>query len=444
MQPIIKVENLNVIYFLGKTNEVRALSDINLEIYPGEFIIFFGPSGCGKSTMLYSIAGLERNIQGNIYIDNKNIATFAPKELDEYHQKKIGMIFQAFYLINSLTVLGNVVLPQVFIKGDKKEREKRAMELLDRFGVKSQADKLPNKLSGGQQQRVAICRALINDPDILFADEPIGNLDSAVAQEVMNLLKDLNKNHKKTVILVTHNPSFLHYANRVVYIRDGRLIEIKTNEPIEKIAGAKEETKTSISKDLELLARTYSSISGGQFGNLLIPFKAKQIVAEVFLGMTSEEIDKIEKKVEHLLMMGLVAENDVLRFLDDNVEKGGLGLNRTTALKLVERIKNIVKEIKVLEKEEEKIRNKEILDKGEEILEIRRYLLESFELKIQSSEVLNIIDQAIKERITNQIDRNAFQKKMDIPIKQGGVGLDKRTARKVASRLELLILGKYK
>lgn len=444
MQPIIKVENLNVIYFLGKSNEVRALSDINLEIYPGEFVIFFGPSGCGKSTMLYSIAGLERNIQGNIIIGDKNLALFKPKELEEYHQKKIGMIFQAFYLINSLTVLGNVVLPQIFIKGNKKEREKKALELLDRFGVKSQADKLPNKLSGGQQQRVAICRSLINDPDILFADEPMGNLDTVAAQEVMNLLKDLNKNHKKTVILVTHNPSFLSYANRVFYIRDGRLIETKVNEPIAEMASLKEESKVSISKDLELLARTYSSISAGQIGSLLIPFKAKQIVTEVLLGMTSEEIDKIEKKVEALLMMGAIAENEVLSFLDDNVEKGGLGLNRATALKLFEKIKDIAEEINLLSKEEEMFKKNQITDKGEEVLQIRRYLLELFNINISSSIVLSIIDEAISERLENKIDRSEFQKKMDIPIKKGGVGLDKRTARKVSRRLELLILGKYK
>jgi putative ABC transport system ATP-binding protein len=445
MQPIIKVEKLNVIYFLGKSNEVRALSDINLEIFPGEFIVFFGPSGCGKSTLLYSIAGLERNIEGNIFIDNKNLAEFSQKELETFHQTKIGMIFQAFYLISSLNVFDNVVLPQIFIRKNRKEREAKANELLDHFGVKSQADKLPMKLSGGQQQRVAICRSLMNDPDILLADEPLGNLDSTSAQEVMHLLKDLNSRHKKTVILVTHNPAYLIYAHRIFYMKDGRVIETKVNESIdETVISSKELSKQSISKDLELLARTYSSLSSSETGGLLIPFKAKQIVSEALLEMSSDDISKIEKKVERLLMFGLGIEGDLLRFLDDNIEKGGLGLDRRTAVKLAEKIKNIVKEIKVLEQNEEKLKKKEIIDIKEEILEIRHYLLEAFDVNIENTLALERISRLIKDRLVNKIDRVAFGKNLDLPIKKGGVGLDKRTAQKVSRRLELLILGKYK
>ena len=177
-EPIIKIKELNVVYFMGKSNEVHALRNINLEIYPGEFIIFFGPSGCGKSTLLYSIAGLETNINGNIMLNGKDIASMKQKELEDFHRQKIGMIFQAYYLISSLSVANNVVLPQIFIEKNRIERKKKALELLQHFGVSGEADKLPSELSGGQQQRVAICRSLMNDPEVLLADEPVGNLDS--------------------------------------------------------------------------------------------------------------------------------------------------------------------------------------------------------------------------------------------------------------------------
>jgi ABC-type lipoprotein export system ATPase subunit len=149
-KPIVKAEKLSVIYFLGRPNQVNAVADINLEIMPGEFIIFFGPSGCGKSTLLYSIAGLERNIQGDIFIDGKNLAKFNNKELDNHRQHTIGMIFQAYYLISSLSVFNNIILPQFSLNSKKKEREQKAAELLKFFGVSEQKDKYPNELSGGQ------------------------------------------------------------------------------------------------------------------------------------------------------------------------------------------------------------------------------------------------------------------------------------------------------
>lgn len=444
IKPLIKVEKLNVIYFLGKSNEVPALRDINLEIYPGEFVIFFGPSGCGKSTLLYSIAGLETNIQGNIFIEEKNLSLFSPKELEDFHQKKTGMIFQAFYLINSLSVAGNVVLPQIFISKKKKEREKKAMELLDYFGVKNQADKLPSKLSGGQQQRVAICRALMNDPSILLADEPIGNLDSTSAQEVMRLLNELNKKQKKTIILVTHNPAYLNHAHRVFYMKDGRIIETKVNKHVDDVINAKAAETVSISKDLELLARTYSNISSSETGSLLVPFKAKQIVSEVLTGMTSEEISKIEKRVENLLTMGVKGSENIFEFLDIDPEKGGMGMNRRTAANLAEKINGIVEEIELLVEEENKLKERKVVDSSEEIVKIRQYLLDVFDLKIENIDVLKIIDKAIRERAANKIDHAAAQKIFDRPVKKGGAGMDRRTAKKMAQRLELLVLGKYK
>ncbi len=444
MQPIIKVEHLNVIYNLGKSSEYRALSDINLEIYPEEFVIFFGPSGCGKSTLLYSISGLETNIQGNVIVDGKNIALFDKKEILKFHRKTIGMIFQAFYLIASLTVQKNVALPQIFINGDKKERTKRALELLEYFGVGKQARKLPTELSGGQQQRVAIARSLVNDPAILMADEPVGNLDSKSSQDVMDMLKTLNEKEKKTVILVTHNPAFLSYAHRVFYLKDGHLIETRVNKNVHGVQIPVAENKPNISKELELLIQTFSSLSPNQIGNLLIPFKAKQIVAEALIGMTTEEIEKIEKKVENLLMTGVYDTESTFEFLDQSMEKGGADLDKRTARKLADKIKDIVGEIKRLETEENKIKMHITPDTGSEVMEVRHYLLDEYDVEIKNFIVLEVLDRAIKERLDNVIDRDTFRKRINAPLRRGGAGINKRTAKKMGKRLELLILGKYK
>jgi len=473
--PIIKIKDLDVIYFLGKSNEVKALQDINIDIYPEEFIIFFGPSGCGKSTLLYSIAGLETNIQGDIYIDERNIAELKAKDLEYLHQKKTGMIFQAYHLINSLSVMKNVILPQIFMGGDRKKRQNKAMELLDHFGVGVQADKLPSELSGGQQQRVAIARSLINDPDILLADEPVGNLDSHSANDVMHLLFDLNRKFKKTIILVTHNPAFLNFAHRVFYMKDGKVIETKVNEAVDQVVdlleigpdftaeGTGDKSKkdknkkdeetgededsvmsgSKISRELELLAKTYSSVTDNQFGNLLIPFKAKEIVAEVLTGLTSEEIEEIEKRVEKLLVSEIEDKDLILEYLDKDEKEGGLGANKKTAENFAERIKGIVGEIKFMKKKGKKQDAKKPSRSEEEITKVRHYLLDSFDVKIKKVKSIKVMNQAITDRLLDKIDGTEFQNILDLPLDKNGAGLDKRTAKKLTQRLELLILGKF-
>lgn len=444
MEPLIRVENLNVVYNLGKSSEYRALSEINLEIYPEEFIIFFGPSGCGKSTLLYSISGLERNIMGSIYISGRDIALYSEKETLEFHRKTIGMIFQAFYLIPSLTVVRNVTLPQVFMNQDKSGRRAKALDLLEYFGVKAHAYKMPTELSGGQQQRVAIARSLVNDPDILLADEPVGNLDSKSAMDVMDVLRNLNEKHKKTVILVTHNPAFLGYAHRVFYIKDGRLVDVKVNRKIAGLDLPSMEIKRNVARDLELLISTFSSLTPDQAGNLLIPFKAKQIVSEVLIQMTSEEVDRIEKQVESMLMTGIYEDDSTYQMLDQSEEKGGLGLDKRTAERISDKVKDIVKEIKLLEEEDKRIKDKMEKDSGGEVMQIRHYLLEQFEVKIENFVALEILDEAIRERLDSLIDLKTVEARLRAPIRKKGAGLSRNKAHKVAKRLELLILGKYK
>lgn len=441
VSPIIKTKNLNVIYFQGKSNEIRALQNINLEIYPGEFIILFGPSGCGKSTLLYSIAGLQPNMSGDINSCGVNLTSLTPKKLEYYYQKKIGMIFQAFYLINSITVQHNVMLPQIAIGGKRKERTEKTRQILEHFGVIGQARKLPLELSGGQQQRVAICRALINDPEILLADEPVGNLDTKSAHDVMFLLQELNQKQKKTVILVTHDPAYLTYAHRIFYIRDGKIIDTKVNKTPEQVKP--EELKISIPEELKLLMKTYSALTPNQISGLLIPFKAKQIVSDALTDMPLERTSSIAKEVESLLIGGGQIYDSIFNFLDEE-KNGGIGIDKRTANVLADKINSIIEEIKMLEGYAPACEGK-IADCLPDVAkQVCDYLLKTFEVNIKNEENIKVANKIIKERLDNKVDKDYVQKMLDITLKKGGAGIDKRIAKKMAQRLELLMLGKYK
>ena len=227
----IKTENVSVVYDRGRPSETKALIDANISIYKEDFAVIFGPSGCGKSTMLYAISGIERPTKGSIFVNEADITKFSPLESAKFHRSDIGMVFQAYNLIPTLTVVDNVALPQVFRGVSKEKRTLRAKILLQRFGILPQADKLPTELSGGQQQRVGIARALINEQPIIFADEPVGNLDSKSAKIVLDILYDLNQKDKKTIILVTHDPSLLKYATHIIYMKDGIIVGEKRFTP---------------------------------------------------------------------------------------------------------------------------------------------------------------------------------------------------------------------
>lgn len=212
------------------SNEV--LHGINMDIFSGEYVILFGPSGCGKSTLLNIIAGLETVTEGEVRIRDKDITKFNEHQLARTHRTKIGMVFQQFNLLKTLTVLENIALPQVFAGIRYKRRVRRAENLLKVFEFERFRNYNPNELSGGQQQRIAIARALVNNPWILLVDEPTGNLDSKSADEVMQLLKDLNEKSKRTILLVTHNPDYVSHPHRVLYMKDGQIVRSVVNRSI--------------------------------------------------------------------------------------------------------------------------------------------------------------------------------------------------------------------
>lgn len=220
----IKTEHLGVTYDLGQPSETKALYDINIAIDKEDFAVVFGPSGCGKSTLLYAISGIEKPTSGKIWVLDKDITQFTSLEAAKFHRLQISMVFQAYNLIPTLSVLDNVALPQIFRGVSRKIKYLRAKILLERFGILPQANRLPMELSGGQQQRVGIARALINEQPVIFADEPVGNLDSKSAKIVLDILYDLNIKDKKTIILVTHDPTLLKYATHIIYMKDGIVV----------------------------------------------------------------------------------------------------------------------------------------------------------------------------------------------------------------------------
>lgn len=216
---MIIVKNLSKIYG-SKDASVIALKDINLTIEEGLLTVILGKSGSGKTTLMNMIGGLDKPNSGSVIVDDVDICKLSAKDLANYRNKKIGFVFQSFYLEPSFTVLDNVCMPLMICGIGKKEREARGKEILIKLGLEEKINKKANELSGGQKQRVSLARALINNPDIILADEPTGNLDTKTGKEVMDILKDISKSGK-TVILVTHNLDDAKMADKIINIEDG-------------------------------------------------------------------------------------------------------------------------------------------------------------------------------------------------------------------------------
>ena len=220
---MIELKNVHKVYPMGEVS-VPALRGINLTIHPGEFVAIMGPSGSGKSTLMHLIGCLDLPSDGVVQLDGKDITELDEDTLAQIRGKKVGFVFQTFNLIPTLTAQENVELPLFFQGVPREKRRARAAELLRKVGLDGRLHHRPAQLSGGERQRVAIARALANDPEIILADEPTGNLDSESGEAILELLAQLHR-EGKTIILVTHNPEAAAYAQRIVRIRDGRLVE---------------------------------------------------------------------------------------------------------------------------------------------------------------------------------------------------------------------------
>jgi len=221
---LIHFENLIKIYKIGET-EVRALRGISSSIRSGEFVAIMGPSGSGKSTLMNIIGCLDRPTKGKYLLEGEEVSTLNKNELARIRNKKIGFVFQTFNLLPRTSALENTELPLLYSNVPSKKAKALALKALASVGLEGRELHYTNQLSGGEQQRVAIARALINDPPVVLADEPTGNLDSRTGQEIMEIFKKLNQEKKITVILVTHDPEVAEYANRRIYLRDGQIVK---------------------------------------------------------------------------------------------------------------------------------------------------------------------------------------------------------------------------
>ena len=220
MRDIIRLENVWKIYHMDEV-DVPALSGISIEIKKGEFVAVVGKSGSGKSTSMNMIGCLDIPTKGKVFLDGQDISRMSESKLAQIRGRKIGFIFQTFNLIPTLTAIDNVMLPMTFQNMSKEKRIRIASNLLRKVGLGERVDHLPGQLSGGERQRVAIARALANDPEVILADEPTGNLDSKTGKEIMGMLGSLNK-EGKTVVMVTHDTSLTKYAKKIIQIKDGK------------------------------------------------------------------------------------------------------------------------------------------------------------------------------------------------------------------------------
>jgi putative ABC transport system ATP-binding protein len=430
IQPIIKAHDLKIVYNAGKSNEYVALRVNEFEIYPEEYIIFFGPSGCGKSTLLYCLLGILPPTSGELFVKGENPYKYTPQRMVQFQRSTIGIIYQSFNLIPSLSVLDNVALPCIFANMSKAERDEKGMQFLKRYGVDAQANKLSSNLSGGQMQRVAVARSLMNNPEILLGDEPVGNLDSISTQQVMQTLSEVNTHDKKTIILVTHDAKHLPYAHRVYHFKDG-YIEREVVNPerpqIKPIALGK-----TILTEMEKLARLYPYITQTEL-------RVKSIVNYLTQDIGFDQIERLEKIVE-LMISGKANSNDVLGVLERPVVEGGVGLTHERSEAILVKIDKILEE--ALQIRRYRFRRTQNITgtskQDDRISTIRNALLEEFKMHVSDDEVV-VLDTMVANRISGLIQTEDFEFFASRPANEKGLELTAEAAHMFTGYLEKLI-----
>lgn len=233
VKPVIEVRHVKKIYRMG-TERISAVDDVNFEINKGEFCCLLGTSGSGKSTLLNLMAGIEKATSGEIIIKGRNIHKMNENKLAKFRQKYLGFVFQSYNLINSMTALENVEFPLVFKRVPVKKRKKISKDMLDKVGLGSRLKHKPKEMSGGQQQRVGIARAFVSRPEIVFADEPTGNLDTKTAMEVMTLIKGMAKDNHQTIVMVTHDKRLAEFADKIIHILDGKIQNVEIVQDVNR------------------------------------------------------------------------------------------------------------------------------------------------------------------------------------------------------------------
>jgi putative ABC transport system ATP-binding protein len=427
MQPIISLKNVSVVYNKGEASESVALNDISLDIFEGEYVVFFGPSGCGKSTLLYTIAGLEVPTVGEVSVGGTNLQAIKPNDLIEFYRTTIGMIFQAFYLVSHLTAKDNMMLSQMFSGVTKDEREKKANELCERFGISAFADRKPSMMSGGQQQRTAIARALMNNPSIILADEPVGNLDSKNAEIVLELLSDVHSKEKKTVIQVTHNSRDTHYADRVFYIKDGRIERVVTQS--HKGEQPAQASESVLAKHVDVESSDLAKLKVVNPHMSETTLKAMLIMRHVLLPYTLDVEQKIVLAIEQFVK-GKIDRAELAALLDD--PRTGAGLYSQKAYHTAEAVECLMRRLSTKASEE---LNESSENRAKRIVES---LIASYGGDM-TSEQFDRLNACVLERVKGLLSPAETFRILDIPHSEGGVGLNSRTARHFADTINLML-----
>ncbi len=428
-KPLIICRDLNIIYNKGKSNEYRALVGVNTDIFEGEYIILFGASGSGKSTLMYSIQGSLPPGEGTLLIGGEDIYSLPVEERVYFQRFIMGIIFQSFNLIGSLSVIDNVALPMIFANKDKATRNRRAQSLLDRFGVGMVAHKIPAMLSGGQQQRVSVSRSMVNDPKILLADEPTGNLDSVSTQQVMDKIDEINTFDRRTVIMVSHNAAHLSYAHRVYYLKDGRIVREVVNPQRKQIKPVKE--GETIVTELEQLARLYPYDS-------VEALRVKSMVNFLTQEYTYDQLIRLEKAIG-LFISGKIDKNAFVKSTTLPYERGGLEISETEArrmVKICQRIMDQADDIRRFRGQYEK--EHAFFDQHRLAERLRDHLLEAHRLKLTKKQDENLVE-IIADRVVGVAGEDQLNQNLLESVSKGGLGISEKEADDITRYFEKLI-----
>ena len=429
-EPIIKLKDLEITYNLGKENEYRATRGVTMDVYPGEFVAFFGPSGCGKSTIFYSILGILEPSAGQLYVKGENPYSFSPEEMVRFQTKIIGIIYQAFYLITSLSVAENVALPQIFHGVSPGKRKKWALQILKRFGMEEHGDKYPDNLSGGQSQRVSVARAMVNNPNILLADEPTGNLDSVSTKQVMESLAEINSVDKKTVIMITHNAAQLSYCHRVFYMKDGKLERIVPNPGKKQIA--KIDRQKILVTEMDQLSKIFPYASPTDL-------KVKSLVNYLTQDLNFYQLQRLEELVQGVVERK-VSKDAFRASLNFSYKKGGINLSADRASFMAEKVDKVLKQSADARRFRRRFERNNFFSREMILINrLTKYLSAEYSDELNSIQNKRLKDLVYK-RISGLVTRNEFKENMRIPLEQGGMGLPRGKSRKILHHFEKILI----
>lgn len=428
-KPLITCRDLSIIYNKGKSNEFRALQNVNTDIYEGEYIILFGASGSGKSTLMYSIQGSLPPGDGTLLIRGDDIYSYPPSERVYFQRYVMGIIFQSFNLIGSLSVLDNVALPQIFCDVDKTTRDRRAQSLLDRFGVGHVSHKLPSMLSGGQQQRVSVARSMVNDPKILLADEPTGNLDSVSTQQVMDKIDEINTFDRRTIIMVSHNAAHLSYAHRVYYLKDGFVVREVVNPQRKQIKPVRE--GETIVTELEQLARLfpYDSVE---------TLRVKSLVNYLTQDYTFNQLNRLERAVAHFIN-GKIDRESFVKALILPAEQGGVEMPEFKAKQMAKQSEILIHQSDDIRRFRAKKDNPGVFFDQHKLAErLKDHVLHIYRINM-TKEMDDNLTELIADRVTGVVEEDEFNARLMLGVRQHGLALSESEADNVTRYFEKLI-----